>query len=256
MNDEQVTYKEWGSLRNMLLGLTISQKEKGTDDEIFAEFDRLLTIVHFCAIKAACIGIGALQEIGTKAAVSLLRYTDILPADKAFYEAGIACRKLKWNAMAFVFLNRFIDLHEAIEERDLDGLDHVDFRNTDIPSEIPLPEEQFIDDDTQQEIRDYILSESMDQQSKCELPKDERGIFVASLKCDNLSFNKEYPMCIVTGYPVLSNAHSFGSRVSNKEDWNRFVMTTNTTRNPFLQDITEFFAKWCGASEVGSYAFN
>lgn len=50
----------------------------------------------------------------TKLSVSLLRHSDIIPADKAFYEAGIYCSELGWNSMAFVFLNRYLDLVEAI----------------------------------------------------------------------------------------------------------------------------------------------
>lgn len=38
--------------------------------------------------------------------ISLLRHTDIIPADKAFYEAGMDARKVEWENMAFVYLNR------------------------------------------------------------------------------------------------------------------------------------------------------
>ena len=63
---------------------------------------------------------------------------------QAFYEAGMACRAMGWENMAFVFLNRFLDLCEAIEERSLDLLDNSDFVHTDIPFEIPLPEEPYL----------------------------------------------------------------------------------------------------------------
>ena len=46
--------------------------------------------------------------------------------------------------MAFVFLNRYLDLVEAIEEGSLDMLDHSDFQDTDIPFEIPLPEKMHV----------------------------------------------------------------------------------------------------------------
>ena len=45
--------------------------------------------------------------------------------------------------MAFVFLNRYLDLYDAIEEGSLDMLDHSDFAETDIPYEVPLPGEHF-----------------------------------------------------------------------------------------------------------------
>lgn len=62
--------------------------------------------------------------------VSLLRDSDIIPADKAFFEAGTQCRKLGWDSMAFVFLNRFLDLMEVIEDHEgnSDALDSTDFQ--------------------------------------------------------------------------------------------------------------------------------
>ena len=50
-----------------------------------------------------------------KLSVSLLRHTDIVPADKAFFEAGTHCRTVEWDNMAFVFANRFLDLCEVSE---------------------------------------------------------------------------------------------------------------------------------------------
>ena len=76
--------------------------------------------------------------------VSLLRYTNYLIPDKAFFEAGIACRAVGWNNMAFVFLNRFLDICDAIEDGSTDMLDHSDFSDTDIPYDIVLPEDYSI----------------------------------------------------------------------------------------------------------------
>lgn len=77
-----------------------------------------------------------------------------------------------WENMAFIFLNRFLDLTDvslklcpeggkfclsqvvsiswlptlpqAIEEGTLDALDHCDFQDTDIPFEVPLPAKQHV----------------------------------------------------------------------------------------------------------------
>jgi len=46
--------------------------------------------------------------------------------------------------MAFVFLNRYLDLVEAIEDGSLDMLDNSDFGETDIPMEVPLPEKPYL----------------------------------------------------------------------------------------------------------------
>ena len=85
-----------------------------------------------------------MQLIGCIVQVSLLRYTNYLLPDKAFYEAGIACRNIGWNNMAFVFLNRFLDIYDAIEDGSTDMLDHSDFADTDVPYDIILPEDHSI----------------------------------------------------------------------------------------------------------------
>ena len=43
---------------------------------------------HYSALKARCAEAGLLQ-LAAKQASSLLRYIGIIPADKAFYEAGL-----------------------------------------------------------------------------------------------------------------------------------------------------------------------
>ena len=58
----------------------------------FREFERYLLIAHYLASRIACQGNPQLDSIAAKLSVSLLRHTDIIPADKAFYEAGTHCK--------------------------------------------------------------------------------------------------------------------------------------------------------------------
>ena len=46
--------------------------------------------------------------------------------------------------MAFVFLNRFLDIYDAIEDGSTDMLDHSDFADTDVPYDIILSEDHSI----------------------------------------------------------------------------------------------------------------
>ena len=57
---------------------------------------------------------------------------------------------------------RFLDLHEAIQDGDLSSLDNSDFRDTDIPFEVPLPETTYLTDAEHDEIKDWVLTVSMD----------------------------------------------------------------------------------------------
>ena len=136
-------YQIWGSLRDMYFGL-IENISSGGSGQALEEFTLLLLISHYYALRCATEPHKQLAEISAKISVSLLRHSDIIPADKAFYDAGMACKNIGWENMAFVFLNRYLDLYEAIEERSLDLLDNSDFVDTDIPFEIPLPDHPYL----------------------------------------------------------------------------------------------------------------
>lgn len=56
------------------------------------EFERMLLIAHYYATRSAALGQKSLESVAGKLCVSLLRHTDIVPADKAFYEAGMTCK--------------------------------------------------------------------------------------------------------------------------------------------------------------------
>merc|ERR1712100_462230 len=114
--------------------------------------------------------------------------------DRAFWEAGMACNQVGWESMAFVFLNRFLDLCDAIEDPDgAAELDNVDFAGTDIPFEVNLPEHHWLTDEKCEEVREYVLSISVDRQVEPELQTDSRGCYVGSL-IDKAG--KSYTPCI------------------------------------------------------------
>lgn len=95
-------------------------------------------------MRCSCIGNEQLDLLAAKISISLLRHTDLIPADKAFYEAGIMCQKVKLENMAFVFLNRYIDLADAIEDKNNEIMDNPYLADTDIPFEINLPETKYL----------------------------------------------------------------------------------------------------------------
>jgi len=55
-------------------------------------FESLLTIAHYYAMRSAAMAHSMLQTVAAKLSVSLLRHTDIIPADRAFFEAGLMCK--------------------------------------------------------------------------------------------------------------------------------------------------------------------
>lgn len=200
-------------------------------------FEKYLLISHYLSLKyilkeilninALSSVINNIKELHLKLTISLLRYTDIIRADKAFYEAGITCRDSNRFEMAFVFLNHFLDLLDAIEEKNF-NVDHSDFANTDIPYEVPLPLKTTYDKSIVEEIKGWVLQASMDIEISQSLPLDpmrEGEVYEASLVNENKS--KCLP-CLVTGYPVTAKFKMIefekDKYVANKDDWNKLLM--------------------------------
>lgn len=61
------------------------------------EFEQMLLIGHYCANRSAALGHKSLDTVAAKLCVSMLRHTDIIPADKAFFEAGVMCKVHKYS---------------------------------------------------------------------------------------------------------------------------------------------------------------
>ncbi|XP_058656852.1 intraflagellar transport protein 172 homolog isoform X2 [Ammospiza caudacuta] len=248
-------YAGWAELRDVLLALCENlAKSSEAEPAAQEEFERMLLICHYCAARAAAQGLPQLDTMAAQLSISLLRHTDLLPADKAFYEAGMAAKAVSWENMAFVFLNRFLDLSDAIEEGNLDSLDHSDFQQTDIPFEVPLPAHQHVPEEQREEVRDWVLTVSMDQRLQQALPQDERGTFEASLVAAGTGV-ASLP-CLLTGYPVLGNKIELRpGREVRKDAWYKFVMAVKTSHSPAGQDVIEFLRRWCGGLPSTSFSF-
>lgn len=65
------------------------------ESELGKEFEKYMFVSHLYAMRCAFGDISSLSALVVKLLVALLRYTDIVPADKGYYEAGIATRVRK-----------------------------------------------------------------------------------------------------------------------------------------------------------------
>lgn len=249
-----VPYPVWADLRDTFFSLLAALARANSDNAVSQEFERLVLIAHYHALKIACVDLSGLKELAARIAISLIRDTDIVPADRAYVDAGMLAKECGWDNIAFVLLNRALDLYDAIEEGSLDALDNAEFAVTDFPMEIPLPTTQYLTEAKREEVHEWVLSVSMDQRTKQSLPCDERGCFAAALRDPNSG--KSAPACIVSGYPVLKERVTLTQCVANKDDWNKFVMATKTTHNENLKDVLRFLGQYCNAPQNPSYSFN
>lgn len=251
------SYRTWADLRDVLFEIVEGlSKGSAAGTPQAQEFEVMLEVIHYYSTRCACMQHKSLDTLAAKLSISLLRHSDIIPCDKAFYEAGVTAKAVGWDNMAFVFLNRYLDLSEGIEEGSLDMLDNSDFADTDIPFEVPVPEKQHLAEEKREEVKEWVLAVSMDQKVEQVLPTDERDTYEACLVAVNTGITS--PPCVITGYPVLRNKIEFKrpGKAANKEDWNKFIMATKVSHSPECQDVLRFLGNWCGAPQNPSYSFN
>lgn len=228
---------ELAVLRDMLQNLIKNFSETIGDPKnpVFAEFMKYLMVTHLLLLKGEAAR-NNLTRVNAKLCTSLLRYCKEIRSDKAFYDAGMANKADKSYDMAFIFLNRYIDLYDAIEDPDNNGItDNAEFEDTDIPSpyDIALPEKNFINPQERDKIRDWVLQINMDGNVGQALPTRQcekcgyEHLYEASLNCPQCKTT--WDPCIITGYPLVKQ-HSikckFCSMGAIREYWNDFVGVT------------------------------
>ena len=138
--------------------------------------------------------------------------------------------------MAFIFFNRYIDLYDAIEDPDGNGIsNNDDFEETDIPSpyENLLPEKNVITPQERDKSRGWVLEINKDGNVGQALPTRTcencryDGLYEASLGCPSCKCSWE--PCIVSGYPLVKSSTircKFCNMGAIREYWNDFVGAT------------------------------
>lgn len=157
-------YSTWTQLRQVLHEIVRGLDDQ--DESVRQHFDTLLMVAHLYAVRAACQHVHTLGTITVKISVALVRYSDLIPADKAYYEAGMALRSQGRESEAFVLLNHYLDICEAIEEGEPTLVDHADLELTDFPASFPLPAELYLREEPRvhDDVREWVLAVSMDRQ--------------------------------------------------------------------------------------------
>ncbi|XP_023169799.2 intraflagellar transport protein 172 homolog [Drosophila hydei] len=242
----------WQRLRNFLH--TLLQGLRGSEHaqaKFTANAEQFLLIAHYYATRAACKQVQSLQPVAVRLSLALLRHTDVLPVDKGFYEAGMELRQAGREAEAFVMLNHYLDVCEAIEEGSGNLVDHSDLADTDFPSSVPLPEDIHLKNEPSlhEEVREWVLAVSMDQQVDQLLPNDDRGLYESSLGPNDLP-------CLLSGYPVRGRqpvTFSASNNQVNRDVWSKFAVAVKMAPASSVTDIIGFVEKWQG---VASYVMH
>lgn len=187
-----------------------------------------LEAVHYATVRTKAAGKG-LASVAFMASSSLLRYTDEMPADRAFFEAGEKAKEARRTGDAFVMLNRYLDIADAIEEGGAEELDNSDFAHSDIPYDFPLPDRHFPSSEARERARNFVLATSMDHNADQSLSTSTcsncgEETYEGSLSCHQCGTTSS--CCIITGFPVFSSERVKCSNCSSparQNEWNAYV---------------------------------
>eukprot|EP01029_Cantina_marsupialis_P015583 TRINITY_DN3415_c0_g1_i3.p1 TRINITY_DN3415_c0_g1~~TRINITY_DN3415_c0_g1_i3.p1 ORF type:complete len:801 (+),score=314.00 TRINITY_DN3415_c0_g1_i3:205-2607(+) len=216
------------NIRDVLVTMQQEALEAGSQND---EMDKLVLVAHYICMFNR-MSLSSMADLKSRVSMSLLRYTNMMPAERLFYFAGVACKDNDERSDAFVYFNRFVDLIEVInKESDIDMLDNTDFLETGLPSvfDLVLGEKVFLSPQRVEDIREWVLQVSMendvDQEltlESCEECGNEK--YAPCLSC--MSCNTEYDACIVTGFPIekSNKVHcTICKSHADKDSFNRYV---------------------------------
>eukprot|EP00798_Chlamydomonas_sp_ICE-L_P014195 gene14195-20165_t len=236
-HNERNTEGEKG-LKGMLFKLLNVLGTSGTARKNDMEEFRKMYLAGLYISLANTAKADGMKDLAAKQLTAALRYAGIIPADRAFYEAGIAWRDAGRQNMAFVMLNRFLDLTDAMDDPDSSAaeIENSDFADTDIPFDFHIPQRAYTSEDQREEVRNYVLELSMDQQVEQVLTSracDFCGgdTFESNLTCQ-LCKGKWEP-CAVSGYPVSAHEKVVSKQngfdvVAIRDNWNQWVTAFHT----------------------------
>ncbi|CAD8094928.1 unnamed protein product [Paramecium sonneborni] len=200
------------------------------------KFQRFGIVSHLLNLRNQYAQDG-IVKLHAQTCISLLRYCDLVRIDQLYLDAGRVAKKINQFGLAFVLLNRYLDIYEVIEDPDNNnGLgDGAEFQNSDLPSpyDVPMPEKNLISDKEKEEIRDWLLQLSVNQNQDPVLPTRQCDcgyqIYDASLRC--FKCKQTWEPCIITGMPLLKNqsinCQSCG-RGALKDAWNTYLQAYPT----------------------------
>ncbi|XP_066998302.2 intraflagellar transport protein 172 homolog [Anabrus simplex] len=263
-------YREWASLRTLLLRLVENLRSPSSDAGVdsFYEFERLLLIVHFFAAREAYRLEPSLQLLMAKLSSAMVRYIDVIPADRAFFEAGVDNRACGLEPEAFFFLNYYLDICDAIKDRSWENFEESYLKYTDVPTEIPLPQKLFVNDFMHEEVKDWVLTQSVDKTLNVARFLDDRRLFPSALRPRHDDVEEEdegdeimkepipgrdpCPPCLLSGYPILSHHGEKPIKLRKRgmfiipEEWELAIETAKQDPSSKVNDVLAFISEWCG----------
>eukprot|EP01018_Ginkgo_biloba_P018841 Gb_21574 [translate_table: standard] len=169
---------------------------------------------------------------------------------------------VQWHNTGFIFMNTYLDIAEAIDDKHMGVTTEHLFEQSDIPAEFPIPDRHSVTEEKREEARDWLIQLSMDEKFtvlptpetlwKCSLRLhldllfgnineychlqveevlpmrkcDSCGVFIFEVSLVCYSCKDKSEACSVTGYPILQTECmqcNCCHKLANKDDWNTYI---------------------------------
>ncbi|CCW70318.1 unnamed protein product [Phytomonas sp. Hart1] len=224
------------TLHERLVKVNQSITASGQEAQEVARVNALVHIIHIYHVAKQMRAESQLQELSIKLMLGLPRWIPFISPEKAFYDAGMACKEGGMEGLAFLYLNYALDFVEAVEDQleDSAAIANDDFAlAVDIPKKFPLPSTLVVSSAAIEEAKNWVLLVSIevnDEKQRQRVlptvqdPQSGKMMFEGSLKSPS---GNVFPECAVSGYPIISGGLTRCAgcqRAANQADWNRFVM--------------------------------
>ncbi len=96
-------------MREVLYKIANQSRTVAMDKKLNAEILEMLMATHYQNMFYVSRSLG-LKEITAKTSITLLKYPNLIPQDRAFYQAGMACKEHGNSNLAFLLLNRCVNI--------------------------------------------------------------------------------------------------------------------------------------------------
>lgn len=166
-----------------------------------------------------------------KVCLHVLSYGDIIKFDVALLDAGYAARDKNLKGVAYVLLNRYIDIYSIIEDDNIELEPDKEFENTDIPQKnLYTSDNNIINPNQKEDIQTWIVKNSIDKSiviglPKKNCPKCKNEIYEGKINCCFCSY--QYDQCIITGHPVNTSSDTVScsncKKKALKDAWKEWI---------------------------------
>ena len=227
-------------LKNMLKLLCHELHELDSDSIHTQQFTTLYNLTCYTllydTLKQQSPPTPPINELCMKLSITLLRYTQVIPVDKAYYNAGLSCSLLSDHSNdTFIYWNRYIDICDRIvDHSNIYDIDNTEFQSSDLPrlTDIPLPNKLYYSDDSvNDDVREYILNHAMSshksikQLSHTQCIQCHQSMVASNMQCNVCEHR--YQQCIVSGMPLIQSASIHHCTACNqpadRHAWNIYV---------------------------------